>query len=94
MLPVEFSDDDADDNRPELADRVYRVRNSLHSHTDISVKQHFRLPRETIEMLERELAPVLAPKYARRSTDVTVADQLAIALSYYAKGDHYSQASI
>lgn len=93
MLPVQFLDNDDAGEGPQLADRVFRDRNTLDMHTDSSVKQHFRLPRETIELLERELAPVLGPRYARRSTDIKVADQLAIALSFYATGDHYNQAS-
>lgn len=89
MLPLPLVDLSDDEDEPrQLAPRVYQQRTVLASLTDGEVKQSFWLTRGTIAMLEVRLAPMLQPKY-RRSTDLSVGDKLAIALKYYASGDHY-----
>lgn len=89
MLPLPLADLSDDDDEPrQLSPRVYQQRTVLANLTDGEVKEKFRLKRDTIALLEERLAPILQPKYHRR-TDLSVGDKLAIALKYYASGDQY-----
>lgn len=86
LVPFDSSSDDDDESvRP----RIFRQRNTVDDHSEDGVRQHFRLPTEAIEMLAHRVHAQLQSRYSRRPMDLSPSDQLSIALTYYATGDHY-----
>lgn len=85
LVPFDSSSDDDEPPRP----RIFRKRNTVADHSDASVQKHFRLPSDAIEMLSQRVHGELQSEYSRRQTDLTPTEQLSVALTYYASGDHY-----